>query len=626
MAIQEIVIQGVPFERADALNVLKQIKASGATAVQIYVNWKYIEPHAEGAFVWDTFDAQVRLIKEAGLKWVLFLPMGPKYSHPDWWMRDPRHQGIVCLEHGRENPTESIWNPQFRPQIRRVLKALAEHYLPWDIIQSVQVGLTGDYGESIMPMQGNWPGDYHTHGGYWSGDPYAVASFRETMQAKFGTIEALNEAWNSRYADFASLRPFMPYQATSRTALYDMLGWYKDSMTEFVDFWMEESRRCFPETPLYLCTGGIEDPRQASDFAAQVKVCAKYNAGVRLTNEESRFCNNFFLTSLTHAACEQYGAYLGLEPASYVSHYGVGSRMFGSAVYGNRQMMFYYYNLFCNPEENGSILTEKSERFTEYLPLLNERKMSCEVALFWSQTMGVFGGGFPPEVQRLSNFLRCYTNVMMVNERMVKEGGLDRFKLLVIPPMECGDREALEAIAAWVKRGGKAVAFGTTPDIEYRPISEYDEVFGILPESEMGMGDAVYHVADKRFSRLAEQDHYVSPRGMLGLHPDTIEIVRCDYIANTTFDMTQAAMANVFMREYPSGGAAIMYVGLLHFEFDPQGVAHRQPVIVNLLRDLLDTYTDSKPFEVGEGEEARGYINGALYALRDDGNVVKIEE
>lgn len=624
MAIKEIVIQGVPFEKEYTADVLRQVKESGATAVQIYTFWRDFEPNGEGQFEWDYFDSQVKLIQEAGLQWVPFLLIGPKYAAPQWWLSDPRHRGLVCLEHGKETPIESIWNPEFRKQISRVVKAFAEHYLPWNVIQSVQPGICGDYGESIMPVHGNWAGDYHTHQGYWCGDENAVSDFRRVMREKFGDIAALNQAWRSHYADFEELHPFLPHQAPSRTALFDQLRWYKDSMTAFVDFWLGECRAAFPDIPLYMCTGGNEEPQHASDFAAQAKVCAKHGAGLRLTNECNRFFDNYFLTAYTHAACEQYGAYLGLEPVGGLTPEGVCGRMFGSAVYGNRQMMYYYGNVFQQPNEQGSIYNACTESFMKYLPLLREGKANCEIAFFWPGLVGALGQGIPDGIRPLVTFLRRFTTVKPVNEQMIADGALASYKLLIMPPAPFTDRETLHAICNYVKGGGKVFAVDRTADIELQPVAEYDELFGILPTSEMGCGGTQFTVTSERFPRFHGMGKYVSGRGMFGLHPDTIEIAGCEFRPNYS-GTTTAAMSNAFMREYPSGGAAIMYMGPMNLDYDPQALHAQRSVVVSLLQDVLEAYTDSAKLNTLPGEQARGYIGDDVYILYDNGEIKKAE-
>lgn len=149
-------------------------------------NGGFFEPEKRGEFDWSFYDREIRALQQAGLKFVPFLPLGPKYTVPEWWLRDPNHRGLVCLEHGKESPVESIWNPAFRAEMERVMAAFAAHYGPWNVLESVQPGICGDYGEAIFPVLGNWPGDYHTHQGFWCGGEDAAASFRAAMRKKYG--------------------------------------------------------------------------------------------------------------------------------------------------------------------------------------------------------------------------------------------------------------------------------------------------------------------------------------------------------------------------------------------------------------------------------------------------------
>lgn len=629
--IDEIVICQIPsFDRPDIKDILHQIKLSGATAVQIYTFWKDFEPEKEGEFKWDYFDRQVNLLKEAGLKWVPFFLIGPKYASPDWWLQDKRHMGLVCLEHKKSSMIESIWNPYLIEQVDRVVKAFAAHYLPMDIIESFQPGICGDYGESIMPVNGNWPGDYHTHIGYWCGDIYACKSFKNYFSNKYGDINKLNTAWNSHYSNFLEIEPFLPHKATSRTAYFDELEWYRGSMSEFVDKWLNITRKYFPETPIYMCTGGCENPMNASDFATQAKICAKYNAGIRLTNEANKFYQNYFYTALTHSACEFYGSYLGLEPAGRLSSEGVNARMFGSAVYGNRQMFYYYDNLFKTPTYDGeSIYTDCSKAFAKHLNLLNETKTSTEVAFFWQGCMGAMSDGIPEGIEPIVTYIRKLTMLSPVNEQMIADDVLNNYKLLIIPKDGFTTKNTLLKIVDYVKKGGTVLAFGKLTDIELEPVLEYDELFGIMPESDIGYGDAVYKVINNHYFReFSKVEQYVSNIGFLNLHPETIEIARCDYDPNNYSGTTTAQMANCFMREYPldngKNGTAIAYFGPREFVYDNQDIHSQKPIFPLFVNEVINKYTNSQMLNTKDGELARGIINGKLYALTEDCEIIEV--
>ena len=86
---REIVVCGVPFETSQEKVALRKLKDIGVTSVQIYTFWKKIEPDGRGKFDWAFYDREVALIQEAGLKYVPFLLMGPKYAASQWWLESP---------------------------------------------------------------------------------------------------------------------------------------------------------------------------------------------------------------------------------------------------------------------------------------------------------------------------------------------------------------------------------------------------------------------------------------------------------------------------------------------------------------------------------------------------------
>ena len=85
----ELVVCGAPFAPKRARQALRQLKDMGFTSVQIYTFWRDLEPEKCGGFTWAELDRKVDLITEAGMKFVPFLLMGPRYAAPEWWIADP---------------------------------------------------------------------------------------------------------------------------------------------------------------------------------------------------------------------------------------------------------------------------------------------------------------------------------------------------------------------------------------------------------------------------------------------------------------------------------------------------------------------------------------------------------
>lgn len=615
----EVVVCGVPFDNPDVKSILKKMKKDGVTSVQIYMHWNRFEPNRRGVFDFSYYDKDVMLIKEAGLKFVPFILLGPRYAAPEWWLGDEKHRGLVCLEHHKCSPIESIWNQDFRKEVDRVLKAFAAHYLPMDILESIQPGICGDYGEAIMPVRGNWPGAYHTHPGMWCGGEDAIESFRAAMAEKYADIDSLNDAWRSNYKSFDDITTFPRHRAPSRTAWFDLVDWYRGSMTEYVDFWMKTSRKYFPDTPIYMCTGGIESPEHAALFSDQAKVCAKYNGGLRLTNERNKFFSNFFDGSAyTHSACEQYGAYLGLEPVGGMTKEGIGSRIFSSSVFGNRQIFFYFANIY--PE--AKMECENAEIFAKYIHLVKERKTKKETAVMWPTYVGIEEGGIPERIRSTATFIRQRTDYRFINENMIADGVLDDIKTLIIPCDIFTRKDVLLKICDWVKKGGILFAAGRVTDPELEPVAEFDEMLGFTPESDLCEGHTEYEIPqDIPFENFAAQKSYHSEVGYSGISDDSVVLAVSKAKPIESFKIVSGTVYNAFYRDFGKG-RAISYYGPITFEDDAQDIFGKC-AFPALLDDVISKY--SKDLKIQPGEVVRGEIDGGIYALYPNGEIKEIK-
>jgi hypothetical protein len=620
----EIVICGVPFGTPAERDSLRQVKDCGFTSVQVYTFWRDFEPTGEGQWNWEKFDPQVRAIQEAGLKYVPFLLIGPRYAAPEWWMNDPRHVGLRCLEHNKPCPIESVWNPAFRDQITRVLRAFGEHYLPWGVIESVQPGICGDYGEALFPALGNWPGAYHTHRGWWCGADDARASFRQYLKQQYAKVDALNHAWRSRFRSFSAVEPFLPTQAPSRTALFDQASWYRDSMTRYAEFWMQQCQEIFPGVPAYLCTGGSDDETTSGAlFADQAKAAAKYGGGIRLTNEGNRFTYNFPITAPTHAACAFYGAYYGLEPVGPMTELGVLTRTFGSAAFGNRQIFHYYGNVFDRKDHRSS---PAAQVVGKYASLIGTRAADKGIAFFWPVDQATIQGSFSADVATALNHIRRQYPTSPISEQMILDGALGGFKCMVMVGANSARAEVLKRIAQWVRHdGGLLLAVSLCRDLELRPVAEFEDLFGIGPESEEAWGHHSENVtAPAGFSVLAKIASFHSEKGWLGL-ADDVEKIACAPKGNSGAGGPVAEahpVSTLLRRKFEGGGQAIYYGGPVNFQSDAQALFSDPGVVVALLNDVC-AQSGVKPLGTRDDELARARVDGKLLILREDGITVE---
>ncbi|MGC8669031.1 MAG: family 14 glycosylhydrolase [Chthonomonadales bacterium] len=435
--------------QADAfMSVAPALKQLGVTSHEVYVRWNLCEPEP-GRFDWSIYDRYVAIYRKYDLKWVPLLVLGPAYTLPDWYYHKPGSQGYVCLEHGKESDVQSLWNPELRKHVSRFIRAFCDHYRSSGVIEALLLGITGNYGEAIYPASGNdWTADvhgpYHTHPGFWAGDPYAVKSFRMWLIRKYGGPGPFRDAWGERCGDLASVKPFLRRDAPNERAWLDLCDWYIGSMTQWAHFWLQEARKAFPKGDIYLCTGGHAPPEHGSNFAEQCRVAAQVGAGVRITNEASDYALNFSLTRWIASAGKQYGAYFSFEPASRVDAHGVVARIYNATASGARGLHFYYGNLFDHAEEGLRNFIRFGSQFKQRTPIV-------EVAVYYPQThIKLFGNDFLRYVQPL----RDRFDFGYMADEQIRDGGLAHVKALILLEGNTSEDWVWRRIAAWVRRGG----------------------------------------------------------------------------------------------------------------------------------------------------------------------------
>lgn len=454
------------------------IKNLGFTSIEQYVTWETIENKGEGCWDFSIWDEQVKIMKEAGLKWVPFLIAGPAYALPEWYRQSRDFEGLCCLEHNIETKIQSIWDKNFYSYIDRFIKKFAEHYSnDLDVIEAPLLGITGDFGEAIFPVwHGNWPtqipGLYHSHSGYWCSDRFAQKDFREKLMLKYGDIGKLNSAWGTAYNSFEAVRmpelivdPIGGYRvdeytiagkypvnsAFDKVRWLDFVDWYRESMTEYADFWMGVTRKYFPEHPIYLCTGGDAVSNHGSNFAQQCKIAANHGGGIRITNEASKYAQNFFLTNWVSSAGNFYHAYFSFEPAGQVTERGVVCRIYNVTVTGARGLHFYMGNLF--DEE------KKVDIFRENVKHLYSGQVKKDIGVIYPDTSVLLNNITQIDMQKNFELLRDYTDYQYMDDLTIRDGILNTVRCAVICCGEIYRKETLEAVKSWVEKGGLLIAY-----------------------------------------------------------------------------------------------------------------------------------------------------------------------
>ena len=491
-------------------------KALSVTSVESYVDWAGVEP-AEGKWDWSKWDKQTAGLKRAGLKWVPFLIAGPAYATPLWFQNGPHSHDYRCVEHGQESKVQSLFNPEWRLYVDRFIKAFAGQYRDTGVIESLLLGVSGIFGESIYPagkqgsvIQSGWTarltGDYHNHFGWWAGDVYAVAQFRAAMKKQYGTIAALNGAWKTAHVGFEDVAPFVPEQAPSDRARADFVEWYQQAMTDWVVFWVKTTRKYFPQTEIYLCTGGDGTPRLGADMTEQIAAIAADDAGVRITNEGSDYARNFVITREVASATRFYKTFCGFEPASKVDERGVVARIYNATASGARQLHYYTDNVMAN--------AAALKNFKANAAWAVPRQPHVDAAFYLSRETWALAPDALGRAHNLAVQLRDVADLDFMSRRSVADGYLRGHRLLVLAESPVLEPQAAAAIETWVKDGGVLVVIVANDELPgsrlydqtawrdrllvARPATEYSPEAVKAATRVVGSGRTIYLTGDPK--------------------------------------------------------------------------------------------------------------------------------
>ena len=422
---------------------LAALRHAGVNSFEDYITFCALEPERDQPD-WHYYLRNCELLRTAGMRYGVYPWL---HFAPKWFVDSPDYVPYVCLEHGQATYSTSIWAPGTLAVYDRFYVQLRREF--GDKVRDIHASMPADYGEVGFPVgMSAWvvPQE-HKHAGFWCGDRYARADFREQMQKRYRTLDVLNRAWGTRFSDWTSLDypPLHPPEsdgAAARRRWLDFIGWYADSQTEFARKAVAVIRKHFPTTPIQIKLGyGGEDVRYGLDNSGVVRMAARNHVIIRSTHGK---LPPFFYKRFSTPA-RFYGAKLLTEPPSGVNRNEEVSRIFNDA--SNLSTAYFDYP--------GNILGA-TDIFEKYLPLIQGERALIRVALLFPTS----DHRLRPE-QRLplrlfeqAGVLRDITDYDLVDENLVRDGALKNHRLLVMVEGNWLEQETLDAITRWVRAGG----------------------------------------------------------------------------------------------------------------------------------------------------------------------------
>lgn len=527
---------------------LKSCKKLGITSLQSYVCWSEIEKKPR-IFDFSIYDELVEKLGRYGLKWTPFLVAGPYYATPAWFRNSKHSVYAKCLEHGKETGSQSIWNPYLPKYISRFILSFSTHYAPKiQIIDGVLLGISGNWGEAIFPASNGFilPPKFHTHPGWWCGDVFARLDFKKFVKNKYGSLEKLNRVWRKNFKSYEEIEypDFLPsfihwfqeslsdlvqfirkhfsstatcwdkWKFSSLQLKYPSLGefreygrrlhwldfthWYTQSMLRWAAFWLKTCRKYLPSTDIYLVTGGDGCVHLGAHFSQQARISSKYGAGIRLTNQGDSYVQNFVLGRWVSTACKFYDTSYVTEEALWNSPLGVVSRIYDAVTSG--ACGIYFKDLISTDAHTRfgfkypqlGKFTSNAVKFVENVRYFKKDDRIVEVAVFIPYISVSLSYKVLFEIYSGSIFLRDFFDFDLVDEQMIEDDILQKYRFLIHLDGEWTDARTLRKIKKWITEGGIFVSCQKLRNVE-EPVME-------LPTSKIGDGYHVkarlHHVAD----------------------------------------------------------------------------------------------------------------------------------
>lgn len=174
---------------AEDMELMRRAKVNLVT-VGVF-SWSRLEP-SPGVYRFDWLDQVMDLLHQTGIRVNLATPTASpppwfSFAHPDAL---PVTRDGVRLWHGSRD-TYCVCAPAYREACRRIAQALADRY-------------------ADHPALAMW--HVHNEYGTWCYCDHVAVRFRQWLRARYGDLDALNEAWNGAfwsqwYSDWDQILP-----------------------------------------------------------------------------------------------------------------------------------------------------------------------------------------------------------------------------------------------------------------------------------------------------------------------------------------------------------------------------------------------------------------------------------
>ncbi|MDR3284426.1 MAG: beta-galactosidase [Treponema sp.] len=234
---------------------MRMAKLAGINTLTVGIfSWAALEPN-EGEYRFEWIDEVMDMLAENGITAVLATPSG---ARPAWMSQ--KYPEILRMNRNRtknlhgERHNHCLSSPVYREKVIRINTLLAERYKDHPAL-------------ALWHISNEYGGECHC--------PLCQARFREWLQDRYKTLDALNEAWwtsfwSHTYTDWEQIESPSELGDTNLHGLN--LSWRRFTSDQFIDFYRCETAPLKKSTPHVPCTTNLMGPYLGFDAFKMAKV------------------------------------------------------------------------------------------------------------------------------------------------------------------------------------------------------------------------------------------------------------------------------------------------------------------------------------------------------------------
>ncbi len=290
------------------------------------------------------------------------------------------------------------------------------------------------------------------------------------MEKKYGSIDRLNAAWGTQFTGFEFDYPRDP---TSPRRWLDFVEWYHEALIERLGVLFDVARKHFPETPICVNLGWpFEKIVLGQDLSGLVKMLA--SKGMIVRSPTGPMVTHLYTRRVATAARFYHAPRLSTEPVDGSAPIGeIAGALFKDLTTGVRWHFDYPENMERAPTP-----------FQHARSLPRHDYPRIDAAIFfsttahrlenWNNWREGFQGGYPEGMAPWLEGLRDILDYDVVDERLIDDGALRTYRLLIWPFGTRVESRTMEKIRDWVERGGTLLVrdLAAVRTVEGKPVHD----------------------------------------------------------------------------------------------------------------------------------------------------------